>query len=72
MVKIQVLFAGWCSVCDDQKRELDGLSLKVEYVDVDKKKIPVNAVPVVIVKKGSKEVKRFVGFTPKERILELL
>ena len=76
-------YADWCGPCKMMAPVIEGISEKVEdnvlvcKVNVDEngalaEQYEVMSIPTIIVKKNSIVVDRFVGVTPKEKILEAL
>lgn len=75
-------WATWCGPCKMQSPVIDELSLEMDEVkftkmDVDQnQKTPqdlgIMAIPTLLVKKDDKIVERLTGYTPKERLEEIL
>lgn len=76
-------FADWCGPCraiapiiDELANEMSGKAT-IAKVDVDKSqgvsvKFSVHSIPTLIIFKDGKEVKRFVGITMKNQLIEAL
>lgn len=69
-------YATWCGPCRMQAPVLDSLesNIKVVKVDVDEhetlaRRFGVMSIPTLILFKDGKEIKKNIGFTPKEVIL---
>ncbi len=79
MIEIVDYYADWCPPCkiqgpimDELDKELGG-EAKVRKVNVDESqeaiKMGVKSIPTIIVFKDGEEVKRFIGVTQKEDLL---
>jgi len=69
-------YANWCGPCKMQAPVLETLpdNIKVVKIDVDEeetlaRRFGVMSIPTLILFKDGKEVKKNIGFTPKEVIL---
>ncbi|GBG04322.1 thioredoxin [Lactobacillus rodentium] len=75
-------WATWCGPCKMQSPVIDQLSqemddVKFTSVDVDQnqdlaKDLGIMAIPTLIIKKDGKIVDRLTGYTPKEKLEEIL
>lgn len=80
-MKILDFYADWCGPCKMMSPIIEEIekeySIKVEKINVDENQelaqsMGILSIPTIIVKDGDEEISRFIGFTPKTKIVETL